>query len=276
MAHPCILCHSLKFKKSCKILGSAIAQIIDYMSSKHHMRFTIVSNKTNNLTLDIANEIIRQSQSVVNIENLDDSKMVEKVSDFDEAYVALLDSHRFRFNDSIKTTKRVTYRRTMILVFDLRYSTYNSRLGFGKSFMNNKFYQVVPHDLYRLAHSSTSGTVWLMANEMFFNQTCKSYYHPINVFNSSKLSWNTTKFMNSYHKFHNCKIAVTEEFFTKIKPKYYDEQTNKTLDYIYAFLGEFAAKHRIRFYQGNAEFWFKTIESYFKAKKESVLFKRNM
>lgn len=189
-----------------KKVSQGIAQLIDHLSEQYHMRFTIVLIGANLQLKDLACEIVSSTKSPVNLKNeiiIDRSNVI----DYDEPHIVLVNTTDpfSLFDEFFGTTKLLSYRRKITLIFNVDYDDKDMTADFvaQKS-------QEWPHDVYLIAHSPENGTMWLMGNELFFNKTCNMFFGPVNMFDSSTMKWQTSKFTNEYRKFHNCTIQRGE------------------------------------------------------------------
>lgn len=189
------------------VISNAIAQIIDHMSDEYHMRFTLISTGNENFMKELANEIMSSSKSIIYYEHHETADHLT-IIDYDESQVILTESLIQVLSPIIDTTQRLTYRKTFILIFDINF--FSERMSYVVQ-NKQKSFSRIPHDIHQLAHSPEDGSMWLMANELFFNGTCETFYHPINFFNSSTMMWRHDKFVNEYKTFHKCQVLVESE-----------------------------------------------------------------
>lgn len=243
------------------VVSNAIAQIIDHLSYQYQMRFTLVSTVQRRWSEDLACKIMKLSNSTVNFKYIDIEDESQLI-DFDESYVVFHEQKaKSVFSERMTVTKYATYRRTMVLLFNPDY------LGSSIEEMDEhkiipKIYNTVtishlipdelahPHDIYQLSHDIRNGSMWLMGNELFFNGSCESHYHPMNFFNSSELKWNSMTFFNEYKSFNNCEILMETFFEDSDLMNMHIKQSElfrKKSKYVNLTIEAFARKHQIAF-----------------------------
>lgn len=243
-------CYLQKIGLKIDIVSRAFAQIIDKLSDQYHMRFTLVSTGYEPWSKDLAQKIMKTSNSIINYRHQDTVNSVNLI-DYDESNVVLYNGSSV-LSEVLNKTKYVTHRLTMNLFFNLKYTeTEVERRMLEFSNFTNKL--IFPHDIYELAHSLENGSMWFMSNELFFNGTCEPFYHPINFFNSTEMKWKSKKFFNQYRVFNNCeifmetKIEDTEEFSMKHALNGYEftEAKMKITKHLNLTLETFAKKHSL-------------------------------
>lgn len=223
-----------------KIVSQGIAQLIDHLSEQYKMRFTLVSIGSDPQLRNFACKIVSATKYPVKLKNTIKVNKSEIV-DYDESYIVLHNNADI-FPRLIDTTKLLTYRRKLTLSFDISYTDDEMLKDIEQQ---PREIEGLPHDFYMIVHSPENGSMWLMGNELFFNQSCKSHFHPVNMFDASKRQWQTKKFQNEYREFHGCEIEIGEE--DAIAVHNVDQFRVKMLKYLHSIFETFGKKYDIDF-----------------------------
>lgn len=162
------------------------------------MRFKIISTGYDYLEKDLALKIITHSKSAVVNQHFNIINK-EKLINFEESFIVLYTDARILPEGYLQTDLKA-FRHRLLLSFNLN-DIINDKNINAINYKNS----MMPHDFYQIFHSP-NGSMWLMANELFYNKTCDRFLHPINFFNSSSMRWASRKFFNQYKNFNNCTI----------------------------------------------------------------------
>lgn len=221
------------------IMSVGIAQMIDSLTDQYHMRFTVVSTGSNDRIKDLACKIVKATKSAINSKHSNEINASELI-DFDESYFVLSESGHL-VPRHFERTNYLTHRHRLAIsmTIDLRDEYSIEELEYA---MN------LPHDFYEVHYSPFTGSLWLHANILFFNGTCRPRFRPINKFDSSKMKWIRSKFMNEYKQFNNCLIEIGQEDSLEAIPGLAkDEPRNKLINYLDSILDTFSKHHKIMF-----------------------------
>lgn len=246
-----LVVHSKKNALKINVVSDGIAQLIDYLSENYHMKFVIVSTGTHYWAKDLADGILRHSKFSAEVRHFDVINTTTLIN-FDESCLVLAKDHLI-IPDFFSTTNKSTFHRKMTLTFALELDDDNVKyiIEFSGDFINT----TCPHDFYQLAHSPENGSMWLMGNELFYQKTCDSFYHPFNFFNSSSMKWKTSKFFNRYLTFHDCGVsAATDHPLADKYNQYHIELQVKNKKFLAIILAVFSERHKIVFI--DASIWF--------------------
>lgn len=239
-----LVVNSKKSVVNFEVVSHGIAQLIDYLSENYHMKFVIVSTGTDFWAKDLADGILRRSKFSAEVRHFDVINKTNLIN-FDESCLVLAENHLL-IPDFFSTTNKSTFHHNMILAFALYFI--DVEVEYVIEAVNDMINTTCPHDYYQLAHSPKNGSLWLMGNQMFYNKSCDSFYHPINYFDSSSMNWTTSKFFNQYSIFNGCIInKQTENAESYRFNKHHYELQLKNLKFLSLILVVFSEKHRIVF-----------------------------
>jgi hypothetical protein len=241
------LSHSQMQKTETHIASRALAEIIDHLSVNQHMRFTVTSIGDQSAFKDIIDGLMHFSNSTVELKYFKElgNLSLNDVLDEDVPNILLYNLEigvlGFPLPKMFSLTKLVTYRNKLTLFYNLREMDYTVFDGPDlEGFLNQ-----IPHDFYFLVHDR--GSMTLFNNQLFFNKTCDSLFHPIDFFNSSTMQWKNMRFFIKYKKFWYCPASYTVEFeYTTNLPEI-DINFGRLTEYQDIIIILFGSKHKIAF-----------------------------
>lgn len=223
-------------------VSDGIVQIINHMIDQYQMRFTLISSGEDGCLKELANLIMMKTNSIIKF--VHHNEVNASTINFDESQIILSGSHVMSPDFHIEYTKRLTFGKVFSLVFDPNFTDVDMISEMKKPGETN----YIPHDFYKLSSSPENGSMWLMANEMFYNRTCQTFYHPINYFNSSTMSWSHSKFKNEYETFYKCPVQV--EVGMQESSEILNNVPTRPFMYMDLIISSFAAKHNMTTVKG--------------------------
>lgn len=251
------------------VVSKGIVQLIDYLSVKYHMRFTIVIvtasiESTDHWAKDLAQNVMKHSTSSFIVKYSENNSQLNLI-DFDDSYLIFHDLDERVLPEYLQEANYLTFHKKMTLSFNvMRRDSFIEKMV---EFVDRMYDAPYSHDVYQLAHSPENGSMWLISNEMFHNKTCNSFYHPINFFNSSSMQWSSSKFFNQYKSFYNCEVNMgTQDLLNnRFVHREIDKKHNEFLSSI---LAVFMRKHQITFKNATGIVDLLYKEAYYKTHNE--------
>lgn len=220
--------------------SSAISQIIDYLSEHYQMRFNLISMGNVSCCGNLIGGIVASSKFPVELRHF--SQVNFSLVDHDESNIVLYSDPLVEKQKFLYKTKLVTFRQKTTIFFDLTYDDEHFVEALKKPFKH----RLKPHDIYYLASSSgqNNGSMWILNNEIYISDICKTSFRSINFFNSSIRKWDSNRFINKYNKFNKCGVPYEIEFGGLYSSQFYYIH-NKIFTYIINIIRTFAEKHEI-------------------------------
>jgi hypothetical protein len=191
----------MNIAKRIEVSSQAIVSMVEAMNKDHYIEFDlhIIGNDKNVKT--IANKIIKKSTipwGRIHQRSYNDTKQSYGIVSNKSAILLS------QFSEyGLEIVRNYEYDFTFNPMFILAYCPYDTLENY---FQSEKVF-ITEDNLFNLAHTK-DGNMTLIGNEMVSQDSCEKVSKTMNTFYTSKMKWNSTKFIAKYKNFYKCDLVI--------------------------------------------------------------------